>query len=251
MAAVTLPAGCRAALAAAATPPPTTPALPSHRRAAGAAPPLPPLRLDQARRLSAYLARGSGAAPALSKDSSVADLLASGVTSALLAAADVQPSCLMRAGATLAQLRALGFDALDLASSPILTGQLVHHFGKAQTAAAFLKSPDDAVALAASEAQRLLGVCARQLVKACAGAREHCTAVLQQLSLRHAQTCATADAPPAHWLEHMSVTDLVAAGVDAQLLERLGVEPARLPALLGLTAERDEAALASLGVLVR
>ena len=242
-------------------PPSTRPMRPmrppsSATPSAAVGPPMHALRFDQARKLSAFLAQGAAdAPPRLTAESGVGDLIAAGCTAALLRAADVQPACLIRAGATLSQLRQIGYDALDLSASPLLCGALVSAFGKPATAAAFLKSPDDAVALAASEAQRLLGVSARQLVKTCAGAREHATAVLQQLSLRHAArapagaTDATDATAAHHWLTAMTAADLCSAGVDAQLLERLGVDPLQLPTLLGLDVVKDEAALASLGIL--
>ena len=214
--------------------------------------PLAPLRHDQAKKLSAWLAQGvADGPPRLTDQSTIADLRAQGVTASMLRACAVPPIVLARSGASLKDLRALGFDALDLAAQPALAGQLVAFFGKAPTAVAFLQTAADAVSIAASDAARILGLTPRQLLQACAGAPIAATACLDQLAARHGAEAREAEQrqqlPPSHFLSGLSTLDLTSAGIDAEALERIGVPPEALPALLGVD---DHAQLASLGLLV-
>lgn len=209
--------------------------------------PRPALRADQARKLGKWLEAD------LNEQSSVAELLKAGVRAEHLRALQVPVPALLRAGASLNDIKAFGFDALDLAHSPSLAGQLVSHFGKAQTAAAFLDSPSSAVALAASDAMRILGLTPRLLVKATAGAPEECLACLEQLCMKHSVEVRAAGAGGgpmvlAHPLQGIGIDELASAGLDVNVIEaRLGVPVPALGELLGVDLARNPMGLSTLG----
>ena len=104
-------------------------------------------------------------------------------------------------------LQVLGLDALDLADASFCS-QCIGLFGAHETVAAFLSTPSDAVALAASAAQRLLDVSVEQLLRATAGAPEETASVLTQL--------------PVGAVQGVAIETLLATGVQAGTLAALG-----------------------------
>lgn len=215
-----------------------------------AAAPRPPLRSDQARKLSKWLEVN------LDEHATVEDLLKNGVKADHLRALEVQLVSLLRANASLSQLRQFGFDALDLAANPPLAGQLTNHFTKAASAAAFLDSPSAAVAIAASRAMNILGITPRMLLKTCAGAPTEALSVFEQLIMRHAVDCrndaASSDLkiPRAHPFTDLAVTDLAAAGFTTDIIEnKLGIPVPQLAAFLNVNLNTNSSGLAALGYI--
>jgi len=109
------------------------------------------------------------------------ELLArSGVQAVNIQAAGIRISDLQNMGVSTArQLRRLGFDALHLVD-PVLCYDANSVFGAAEVVAAFLCTPQDAVALAGSDAITTLNLTMEPLLQLCAGAPTEALAVLQQ-----------------------------------------------------------------------
>ena len=78
-----------------------------------------------------------------------------------------------------AGLQALGFDALHFAN-PVFCEQCVAAFGAASVIQVFLKTPQDAVALAGMPAIQILNLTTERLLQECAGAAVEAMAVLKE-----------------------------------------------------------------------
>ena len=136
-------------------------------------------------------------------------LLRNGVKALNVTAAGIRFVQLKELGATeAAQLRRIGFDALHLVD-PVMCGEANAAFGAASVIETFLSTPQDAVALAGSEAVALLNLSPQQLLEACAGAPTEAAAVLQQCSGHNV-------------LDGVSVTTLLDTGLRAPQLKQLG-----------------------------
>jgi len=109
-----------------------------------------------------------------------------GVSVANIRVAGLTPMRLKNMGCESAlELRAIGFDALDLVS-PSFCASAVSAFGAAELKQAFLLSPGDAVCIAGSTAQHQLDMSSKALVAATAGFPTHAQSVIQQLQPRGA-----------------------------------------------------------------
>ena len=109
-------------------------------------------------------------------------MLKNGVKAVNITAAGLRPLALKKHGVEEAvQLRRLGFDALHLVD-PVLCNEANAAYGAQAVICAFLNSPQDAVALAGSEAVSTLNLTLQQLLEACAGAPTEAQSVLQQCS---------------------------------------------------------------------
>ena len=140
----------------------------------------------QALRLRNYLA-ASGAEPPLSASPTVRELADHGaVHSELLEALDVHVGNLIGANGTLLELRQLGYAARHLVKDAGLTTQFVRAFGKTETASAMLTNTEDAVAIAGTLAQTLLGISPKMLLMAVGGDRAAAEQVLDRLFVQDA-----------------------------------------------------------------
>ena len=109
-------------------------------------------------------------------------LIAKGVHARNMSVAGVGPSLLKRMGCEdCATLRSLGFDALHLADVKFAT-EANAMYGARAVVKVFLACASDAVSVAGTAAANILGIHARELLAACAGAPTEAHAVLQQLS---------------------------------------------------------------------
>ena len=108
-------------------------------------------------------------------------LLSLGVTPQNMRAASVGPMCLKRLGAASpADLVLLGFSALHLVD-PGWAAEAVAAYGAGEVIDAFLKTPADAVCIAAAVNARTLNVGVASMLRVCAGAPTEAAAVLEQL----------------------------------------------------------------------
>lgn len=133
-----------------------------------------------------------------------------GITSTALASAGLSPGMLLVRGVTTAQrLRALGFDALDLAT-PAFCAQAVAAYGARDVAAQFIVTANDAVAVAGSLAVSLLGLDLGTLLVMCAGSPSDAYAVLEQSK------------PRGQVLHGVAAETLLDTGLRSQALTSLG-----------------------------
>lgn len=109
---------------------------------------------------------------------------------------------------TAAQLRRLGFDALHLVD-PVTCSEAAAAYGAMDVISAFLTAPQDAVALAGSEAIATLNLTVEQLLEVCAGAPTEAVSVLQQVTDEHP-------------LRGVRAKTLLDTGVRASQLKQLG-----------------------------
>ena len=157
-------------------------------------------------------------------------MLSNGVKALNIVTAGIRPMTMKQHGVTTAsQMRRLGFDALHLVDSNLCT-EANAAFGAADVVAAFLVSPQDAVALAGSDATKTLNISVQQLLEVCAGAPTEAVSVLQQVT----------DEKP---LQGVSASVLLDTGLRAAQLKQLGYNIASLGQLAGA----DGNALAKLG----
>ena len=140
--------------------------------------------LTAEQRYALFYNTGTSRAEALAM--SVADmtpsrLLSLGVTPHNMRAASVGPMCLKRLGAGRAtDLALLGFRALHL-TDPRWAAEAVAAHGLGEVVDAFLKTPADAVCIAATVNAQVLHVGAASMLRVCAGAPTEAAAVLEQL----------------------------------------------------------------------
>ena len=140
-------------------------------------------------------------------------MIENGVRAVNITAAGLRPLKLKQNFAvdSASKLRRLGFDALHLVD-PVICEEANAAFGADDVLATFLVAPQDAVALAGTEAVRILNVSVERLLEVCAGAPTEAISVLQQ----------TPDASP---LKGVSVTCVLDAGLRAPQLHQLGFGP--------------------------
>lgn len=144
-------------------------------------------------------------------------LIARGVKAASIVAAGIGPSKLRDMGvADALTLRRMGYDPLYLVD-PSLCAEANAAFGAADVKHAFLSSASDAVCLAGSDAQQILGISAEELLDACAGASTEAFAVLQQM-------------PQGQALSGVQAETLLSTGLRAQRLLELGYSVANVVA---------------------
>ena len=147
-------------------------------------------------------------------------LLRHGVQAVNVQAAGLRPSALRRMGCTSArQLRRLGFDALHLVDPAVCTDANAV-YGAAEVVEAFLCTPQDAVALAGSDAVATLDLSVDQLLQVCAGAPTEAHAVLQQCQQKNP-------------LAGVQAKTLLDTGLRATQLRALGFNLASLRELSG------------------
>ena len=110
-------------------------------------------------------------------------LCESGVRAVNLLTAAVGPMELKQRGAAQASnLRSLGYNALHLCDSDF-ANQILLAYGAEEVRDAFLTAPQDGVAVAGTEAMRILGVSTEALLRLCAGFPTEALHVLKQLPL--------------------------------------------------------------------
>ena len=155
-----------------------------------------PLTKTQAQRLRNYLNASAATGAALSATPTVQELAEHpSVTAALLDALDVAPAMLIASNATLEQLTAIGYGSSHLVRTPALAVQLVGKFGKAPTAAAVLRTPQDAVVLSTNViTTRTLGVSTRMLLDACCGDQASGVCIIHNLLQQHRARPSQSDA---------------------------------------------------------
>lgn len=171
---------------------------------------------------------------AILPNSSWSQLAARGVTAAHLRAAKISTEQLCRAGASVRDLVGAGYDCTDLSLNPELAKQFLNAYGRPAVVHAFLRSPADAVLIAGSGAQRVLGIHAEVLLQACKGDPFCASAVVQQL--HHQFSCAAASSriPPLHPLFGVAAKTLATAGMTIPKFELLGIPRTAMTTLLGI-----------------
>lgn len=136
-------------------------------------------------------------------------LIANGVKARNMSAAGVGPRFLKDIGVNdCAQLRTMGFDALDLADTKFASEACLA-YGADRILEVFLKGASDAVAIAGSDTNHITGVSTNALLSACAGAPTEARAVLQQL-------------PSGVSLEGVDAETLLDTGIRKSVLLELG-----------------------------
>ena len=105
------------------------------------------------------------------------------------------------------QLRRLGYDALHLVDA-VFASDVNAAFGAREVLKAFLHTPQDAVALAGSDAVDILNVTLELLLSTCAGSPLEASAVLEQ--------------QPSRSLKGVRITTLLDTGLRAPQLKALG-----------------------------
>jgi hypothetical protein len=185
----------------------------------------------QSLRLANFL-KASGAEPALAASPTVTDLANHGaVHSELLDALDVRVSMLIGAGATLGELRQLGYSSRHLVKDVGLATQCCRSFGKTEVATAFLSDTEAAICLAGSHAATILGVSPKMLLIAAGGDRAAAEQILDRLFEQDAQHRAALEAGaagndftnPLHNLRaRLRCSPL--HGVGCEVLARLGID---------------------------
>jgi len=181
--------------------------------------------LSVRQRLALFHGSGINAESALttSEEDITFDLMMkSGVKALNIQAAGIRPMQLKKYGVTqAAHMRRLDYDALHLVD-PIICNEANAAFGAADVIASFLNSPQDAVALAGSEATTILNVSTEQLLEVCAGAPTEAIAVLKQSN----------DEMP---LRGVEVKVLLDTGIRAPQLKQLGYNLASVREMSGIT----------------
>lgn len=151
-------------------------------------------------------------------------LIRNGVKPVNFRTAGVKATTLKRLGVQDAsQLRRLGFDALHLVDEEWCADASAA-YGAAHLISAFLVSPQDAVALAGTEAVKTLNVSVEMLLEACAGAPTEAASVIKQ-----------ANSP--NPLKEVSANTLLDTGLRAQQLKQLGYGLLCLNELRGVSSE--------------
>lgn len=136
-------------------------------------------------------------------------LIANGVKARNMLAAGVGPRFLKDIGVSdCAQLRTMGFDALDLADTKFASEACLA-YGADEILKVFLTGASDAVAIAGSDTIHITGVSTKALLSACAGAPTEARAVLQQL-------------PSGASLEGVDADTLLDTGIRKSVLLELG-----------------------------
>jgi|SaaInlV_125m_DNA_1040241.scaffolds.fasta_scaffold04021_2 hypothetical protein len=136
-------------------------------------------------------------------------LMANGVKARNMSAAGVGPRFLKDMGVSdCAQLRTMGFDALDLADTKFASEACLA-YGADQILDVFLTGASDAVAIAGSDTTHITGVSTSALLSVCAGAPVEARAVLQQL-------------PSGVSLEGVDADTLLDTGIRKSVLSQLG-----------------------------
>lgn len=132
-----------------------------------------------------------------------------GVKATNLIVAGLGPVALKQRGVEHATgLRLLGYDALHLCD-PDLCNEASMAYGARSVVSAFLVSARDAVCIAGSEAQHILGINTTQLLEHCAGCPSEALAVMEQL-------------PQGVSLEGVPCVVLLDAGLRADTLKAAG-----------------------------
>ena len=150
-------------------------------------------------------------------------LLKHGVKALNIQAAGIRPLQLKRYGVTQAQqMRRLDYDALHLVD-PVICNEANAAFGARDVISAFLNSPQDAVALAGSEAVTILNLSVQQLLEVCAGAPTEAISVLKQ---------SQEEVP----LRGVEIKVLLDTGVRAPQLKQLGYNLASIREMSNVTA---------------
>lgn len=151
-------------------------------------------------------------------------LVRNGVKPVNFRAAGVKATTLKRLGVQDAsQLRRLGFDALHLVDQEWCE-EASAAYGAAHVIAAFLVSPQDAVALAGTEAVKTLNLNVEMLLEVCAGAPTEAVSVLKQVN----------DPSPLKGVRAHVILD---AGLRSQQLKQLGYGLMSLRELKDVTTE--------------
>ena len=123
-------------------------------------------------------------------------LCESGVRAVNLLTAAVGPMELKQRGASQASnLRSLGYNALHLCDSDF-ANQILLAYGAEEVRDAFLTAPQDGVAVAGTEAMRILDVSTEALLRLCAGFPSEAQHELKQLP---SAPGSTASPPPCCW----------------------------------------------------
>ena len=184
----------------------------------GAAPTTPLLAkeaaLDARTRLMLFYETGISAAQLLVMDDAHIrhELMSTHRVPALrFVAAKIGPSWLRERGFdSVEALVGMGFDSLHLAASEAFCEELASEYGREAAVSAFLRTPEDAVALAGSPATAVLQIRACALLQACVGSPPHAVAVMQQLT-------------PATALDGVTADLLLDAGVRLRTLGQCGI----------------------------
>lgn len=226
-----------------------------------------PLTKTQATRLRNYINASATPEPPLSAAPTVKELAAHpSVTAPLLDALDVAPAMLLTQ-ATLDEMIAIGYGCGHLARSPGFCAQMVAKYGRTPTAAAILRSAQDAVELSASALTvKTLGLSTRTLLDACCGDQASGICVIHNLLQQHrvaaeAEAARAVAATAAAWpptqtaannlalLQHklqvagplygVQPETLTRLGLDGRaLLEHFGIPIHELSATLGVPVEK-------------
>ena len=180
--------------------------------------------LDVRQRLTLFNGSGLNAEQALSTnedDITYEFLIKHGVKALNIACAGIRPLALKKLGAVEAQqLRRLGFDALHLVD-PVFCNEANAAYGAADVIGAFLNTPQDAVALAGSEAMGTLNLTIEQLLSACAGAPTEAVSVIQQ-------------SKEASVFRGVNATTILDTGLRAPQLKQLGYNLASIHEVVGM-----------------
>jgi len=167
------------------------------------------------------------------EDITIDTFLKNGVKAVNITAAGIRFVQLKKLGANdPSQLRRMGFDALHLVD-PVLCGEASAAFGAKAIIEAFLVTPQDAVALAGSEAVTLLNLSMNQLLEACAGSPTEAAAVLQQSTSNNA-------------LEGVEAKVLLDTGLRAPQLKQVGLNLVSVSQLVNV----NRASIIKLGFLL-
>lgn len=160
-------------------------------------------------------------------------LLHNGATADNVLAAGLGPVHLKARGAATAEdLRKLGLDAVSLRDTSV-AHQALLAYGAESVRRAFVISPQDAVAVAGSDAVHVLRIDAHELLAACAGAPAQAVCVLAQL-------------PRGCSLQGVPATALLDAGLRRQALVALGYSISQIVSQCGATGTQ----LAKLGFML-
>ena len=132
-----------------------------------------------------------------------------------LRAARLSVTDLQRRGVTsdANELRALGFDSYDMVSDALLLQSAIDAFGAIPVRDAFLRSEEDAVAFAGSEAVERLCVTSNDLLAACRGTPTCAYAVLSQIEPHARFACVTVGVLAGTGLRANSLAELGYSGV--------------------------------------
>lgn len=193
--------------------------------------------LDVKQRLTLFHNTSLSNADALGLDDDAINfdlLVRHGVTALNIATANVRILALKRRGVDdVTKLRRLGFDALHLVD-PVLCADASAAYGAKAVIDCFLVAPQDAVALAGSDAVAILGLGNEELLAVCAGAPIEAFAVLEQ------------HAGGPNPLAGVAATTLLDTGLRAPQLKTLGCTLVSCNGLVGV----DGAKLGKLGFTI-